>query len=624
MHNYSEQIAEADRSRTPVGGRNSEARAAAAATKELLKHYLMGDPKDIETKMSNLAPVTGWVQHRTQQAQQQTLQKHLQETQGVSAEIAALQAQQMHRQVARALQKQEGPSPMNPAQMQQHLETHKVEGARKQAIREQELKKQMESDQAVQRALIQEQKRAAMAQRQMIEEAAARARAEELARQREEQEAYKAEMEKTNAGYFQPQQPLGLVIPSETNKYTIVDTKPLGVGVFSVVWACADKDNKLVALKVIRHQEHFRSFSEKEVLIMQRVAELSSQDEQGSAQVSMLRDHFVHRVGEVEHLCMTFEKLESNLRSVGKQPVEKVLKFSKQILIGLRYLHDFVGVVHCDVKPDNLLLRWDGLSVKLCDFGTSRVPNAELQAIDELQPLFYRAPEVFMGWTRGRKIDMWSAGATLYELATGRILFRSSGTHREVVENIMKIFGPLPAEMRDGGRLTRAYFSNQGFHPEVGTPVDPETTYRKVSMVTEIMPHIEFGKTSAKAAHDVAKAQLSKLIGKKTIIGGVEKKKKSKDDMSDVEKMVRQFANLVEHCMDLNPMTRFTAGQAVDHECMQAVELPPPAELQEAPPLPDEAPPPLPPLPPSADGAEGSPEASPPSAGSPPDAPMAS
>merc|ERR1719436_577867 len=147
---------------------------------------------------------------------------------------------------------------------------------------------------------------------------------------------------------------------------------------------------------------------------MNRIRDLADKDPDGSAQLAMLRDHFALRVGEVEHLCMAFEKLESNLRTAGKQPLENVLKFSKQILVGL---------VHCDVKPDNLLLRWDGLSVKLCDFGTARFP-AELQNEDQLQPLFYRAPEVYLGVTRGRKIDIWSAGLVIYELVTGRIMMR--------------------------------------------------------------------------------------------------------------------------------------------------------------------------------------------------------
>eukprot|EP00971_Amphidinium_carterae_P015652 308968-Amphidinium_carterae.1 len=166
--------------------------------------------------------------------------------------------------------------------------------------------------------------------------------------------------------------------------------------------------------------------------------QLSENDAEGSANTCLLREHFMHG----PYLCMSFEKLSSSLRDVGKLSLDKVLAYSKQLLVALRFLHDVVGLVHCDVKPDNLLLRHDRLAVKLCDFGTARMVDAQdLQATDELQPLFYRAPEIFVGAPRGRKIDMWSAGCTIYEFITGRILFRSCTTHKEVVEQIMKLRG---------------------------------------------------------------------------------------------------------------------------------------------------------------------------------------
>jgi len=421
-------------------------------------------------------------------------------------------------------------------------------------------------------------------------------------RERREQEEANARLKRSienNEGYFEPR--LGHVLMSEESRYTVVSNAPLGVGVFSVVWPCADKDNKLIALKVVRSQDHFRRFANKEVETLRRMKEMSGKDPEGAVQVATLRDHFVHSCtgpqGDVEHLCMAFEKLEQNLRSIGKQPLEKVLAFSKQLLVALRYLHDGVGLVHCDVKPDNLLLRWDGLAVKLCDFGTARF-SPELQQLDELQPLFYRAPEVFIGSTRGRKIDLWSAGCTMYELVVGRILFRSCNTNREIVEKMMKLRGPVPKSMREQGRLAVAYFSAKGFHPEVGEPVDPDRAYKKTPMLGELAPFTDFGKVHAKIAQDLAKAQLSKLIGRTTVLSAATKKS---GGPSEGERKLRALADLLERCMEMDPSERITAAAACEHDAMKAVALPPHAELQEAPPLPEEAPPPLPPQEP-ADG----------------------
>ena len=64
---------------------------------------------------------------------------------------------------------------------------------------------------------------------------------------------------------------------SELGSYTVVSDEALGIGVFSVVWPCADQKNKLVAMKVVRHQEHFRKYAMREVEVLRRAADLRAQ-----------------------------------------------------------------------------------------------------------------------------------------------------------------------------------------------------------------------------------------------------------------------------------------------------------------------------------------------------------
>lgn len=395
-----------------------------------------------------------------------------------------------------------------------------------------------------------------------------------------------------NEGYLKAH--LGYHIQdSEVGPYTVVSHEALGVGVFSVVWPCADKDNKLVAMKVIRHQDHFRKYANREVEALQKAAGLRDQDPESAAHVALLRDSFVHKVsspqGDQEYLCMCFEKLESNLRKIGKQPLEKVLQFGKQIMRALRYLHDVVQIVHCDVKSDNLLLRWDGLAVKLMDFGTAR-PSPELQSQDELQPLFYRAPEeVILGCTRGRKIDVWSAAFTIYELTVGRIYLRNCHTPREVLEEIMQLRGPVTKEMLQG-RLAAAYFNAKGFHTEKREVVGLDSVTKR-SMFSELAPYADYGNESKKTAEEQARAQLSRLIGATTVVGAAMKR----TGPTAAEKKLKQLAELLDRCLEVDPQQRLTAAEACELEVFKAVELPPMVDLQEAPPLPEEAPPPLPP-----------------------------
>jgi len=398
------------------------------------------------------------------------------------------------------------------------------------------------------------------------------------------QETWKLRRSVENSeGYFEP--PVGYVIEGPTTTYTNVSRSPLGVGVFSAVWAVADRNNKLIALKIVRKQDHFQKFAQKEVATLERLCKLSENDAEGSRFICLLREHFMHQ----EYLCMAFEKLDTSLRTLGRQPLGKVLSFGRQLLLALRFLHDVAGLAHCDVKPDNLLVRHDGLAVKLCDFGTTR-PSIELQNIDELQPLFYRAPEVFLGAPRGRKIDIWSTGCTIHELVVGRVLFRSCNTPREVMEKIMQLRGPIPETLREQGRLTNMFFSSKGFHPEVGNPVAPDA-YKKVPMFGELAPYADFGKARGQTAQEQAKAQLSKLIGRTTVVAGTSKRKR---ELTEPEKNLQSLSALIEQCMDVDPANRASAASAVSHEVFASVDLPPVIELQEAPPLPTEEPPPLP------------------------------
>eukprot|EP00929_Paragymnodinium_shiwhaense_P112107 TRINITY_DN80364_c0_g1_i1.p1 TRINITY_DN80364_c0_g1~~TRINITY_DN80364_c0_g1_i1.p1 ORF type:complete len:561 (-),score=105.77 TRINITY_DN80364_c0_g1_i1:54-1736(-) len=429
-------------------------------------------------------------------------------------------------------------------------------------------------------------------------EEAARLEAEKKAKE-EAEAAEKARKEEERRsiekgeGYFKPF--IGYRIgEGDSGPYTVVANKPLGVGMFSSVWAVADKNNKLIAVKAARSQEHFQKVTKNEVALLDRLKSLRDVDPEGCDQLMMLREHFMHG----QHLMMTFEKLEGNLRSAGKQPLDKAISYAKQILCSLRFLHDTAGVVHCDVKPDNLLMRWDGLAVKLADFGAARTPDL-LQVTDDLQPLYYRAPEVLIGATRGRKIDLWSAGCTIYEMIVGRIWMQSCTTLREVMEHVMKNRGPPTKWMRDEGRLTRLYFSHLGFHPENGTSPggDPIAidSYKKRPMIKELQPHVDFGDgPKGSLAQAQARAQLSKLIGSITVVAAANRKRK-RDEPSEKEKKLEQLAALLELLMEVDPNERVTATTALCLSVFDSVEMPPWVELQDAPPLPADEGPALPP-----------------------------
>ena len=119
--------------------------------------------------------------------------------------------------------------------------------------------------------------------------------------------------------------------------------------------------------------------------------------------------------------------LEEVLRP-GPLPEKDVLRLGSQLARGLQAAHD-QGVVHRDLKPSNLALTPDGL-LKILDFGLARLvePHAtqpgHTTATETAAGIAgsppYMAPEQLLGRPPDVRTDLYSAGAVLYELATGQ------------------------------------------------------------------------------------------------------------------------------------------------------------------------------------------------------------
>merc|ERR1712087_229897 len=77
----------------------------------------------------------------------------------------------------------------------------------------------------------------------------------------------------------------------------------------------------------------------------------------------------------------------------------------------------------------------------------------------DLQPRYYRAPEVILGLKYGTQIDVWSAGAVAFELATGRVLFVASDNHA-LMHEIVKVTGAPPRSMLKAGKFAASHFDN--------------------------------------------------------------------------------------------------------------------------------------------------------------------
>lgn len=133
------------------------------------------------------------------------------------------------------------------------------------------------------------------------------------------------------------------------------------------------------------------------------------------------------------------EKFDGHVDIYTKYSEEDIRNIIYSVMCALYDMHT-LDISHRDVKPHNVLKRGD--IVKLCDFGISRIclDNGVTNISDEVQTLWYRAPEVLLlKKSYNCKIDMWSVGVMIYELCNGQHLMRSKN-EEDHINNIFSIF----------------------------------------------------------------------------------------------------------------------------------------------------------------------------------------
>ncbi|MEO5576283.1 MAG: serine/threonine-protein kinase [Gaiellaceae bacterium] len=119
--------------------------------------------------------------------------------------------------------------------------------------------------------------------------------------------------------------------------------------------------------------------------------------------------------------CVDGATLAEELQRRGALAPAEVVELGRQACAGLEHAHER-GLVHRDVKPQNLLLGSDG-TLKVADFGIARAGTGSAtltQSGTLLGTAAYMAPEVVRGEPATIAADVYSLGAVLYELLTGR------------------------------------------------------------------------------------------------------------------------------------------------------------------------------------------------------------
>jgi serine/threonine-protein kinase PRP4 len=193
------------------------------------------------------------------------------------------------------------------------------------------------------------------------------------------------------------------------------------------------------------------------------------------------------------------------------------------------------GIIHADLKPDNMLVNQDRDDVKVADLGSAMLCEDTIDT-PILVSRYYRAPEIILGVRYDCAIDMFSFGCCLYECATGETLFKSRDNN-DHLRMIMEFTGMIPKKMLAKGKYSLEHFDES--YNFLDRRCDP-VTKKEI-----LQPRL----VSIKGSRNIYQELLDCFFP---------------EEERDKE-LVKHLADLVERCLIPDPQKRITPDEALLH-----------------------------------------------------------
>lgn len=224
------------------------------------------------------------------------------------------------------------------------------------------------------------------------------------------------------------------------DNYKIIEV--IGRGGMGVVFKAMDMNlEKIVALKMIdpflaRDDNFLKRFKTE-------AKALAKLENRNIVAVYALRENPMGLFMVMEYVrAKTVSEL---MRDNGKYSIKEILAITNQLLNAIGHAHA-VGVIHRDIKPNNVLLCEDG-TVKVMDFGLAKVAQEHGTQMTATQAaagtLYYMSPEQIKGLKNvDARSDIYSIGMSIYEMLAGRVPFDKSESEYEIQKQIIE--GKIP------------------------------------------------------------------------------------------------------------------------------------------------------------------------------------
>ena len=225
-------------------------------------------------------------------------------------------------------------------------------------------------------------------------------------------------------------------------RYRIINI--VGVGGMSVVYGAYDlREQRTVAVKVLNTEnEGVKNGTDDPVSAEKRfVTEAATMQSLSHKNIVRVLGSSIKEEDELKYFVMEYieaNDLKSMISKYGALEPRDVLLLAEQVLVALKHTHAR-GVIHCDIKPQNIMLLDDG-GIKLTDFGIARFIDSEENRESDIAvgTVYYISPEQASGMPLDARSDLYSLGVMMYEMATGQLPFNSEDPQKVAKMQIEK------------------------------------------------------------------------------------------------------------------------------------------------------------------------------------------
>jgi len=220
-------------------------------------------------------------------------------------------------------------------------------------------------------------------------------------------------------------------------RYKIVDK--VGIGGSSTVYLARDiKTNEIVAIKILHP-----NFAQDKKFVQRFIREINIIMNLKHPNILKLYDYgFVDDMPYFVTEYIQGKTLKEILKEKGRLSVDEAKKIILDVLNVLSYVHKNGIVAHRDIKPGNIMIDKEG-NVKLMDFGIAKIEGSSLTQDTSFYTPLYASPEQIKGERVDIRSDIYSLGATFYEMIVGKPPFTGKSSLNIITKHLQEKPEPI-------------------------------------------------------------------------------------------------------------------------------------------------------------------------------------